>query len=854
VRPGDVEIALDVDPSTGASYQGEVIHQIHMARRTRSIELHAADLRVSGARIEAAGRPLRCRILAHPERETLEVQLPEPLPAGEASLRLAFRGRLRGDLRGLYAARSGERPYAFTQLEAADARRFFPCFDEPSFKARFRISVTTGTRNTVLSNSPVEKIEPLGGGRKTVRFQRTPRLSTYLLALAVGELVASPAVHCGATEIRIWHVPGKEHLTGFGLEAARETLTRLEAYFDLPYPYEKLDLVAVPDFEAGAMENAGAVFFRETLLLADPATATLQEKKRIAEVICHELAHMWYGDLVTMAWWDDLWLNEAFATWMAFHVVDSWKPGWKMWHDFQHYRASALAMDALAQTHPIYTRVRSPAEATENFDVITYEKGASVVHMIERYLGAETFRAGVRQYIRQHRESNTVAADLWNALQAASGQDVEAVVRAWIEQPGFPLLKIRRVEKDGAQELRLSQQRFRLAAASQGREAPSPVWPIPWVGRLAQGKRSRLARRLLTKSRGRVQLSGKPPRFVYGNADEGGFFHPLHEPAELRAMAAHKGDLSAVERMGLLGHQWAAVRAGFAKLADFLDLALAFGDEEDPDVLLTLRPPLAFTCAMARRTLGAPAEAELRLCVASAFGPALDELGLLAGEGESDERRLRRAALLSLVGEVAERPATLEAAAKQCQRYLSRRTSVDPNLADPVVSLAAAGGDEALFDQLLQAAKSADTPQERRRFQMALAAFRDPVLVARTLELSLGESIGTQDVAILLARLLQNPAARERSWEFMKRRWTRLRRRMPPMLVTRPIEALPGLGTRAWRRDVAGFFRQHPVPTGARAVKQALEHFDLGLAFDERSARGLRRWLQGHEDQRSSQA
>ncbi len=271
----------------------------------------------------------------------------------------------------------------------------------------------------------------------------------------MGELAASEPVHCGETEIRVWHVPGKERLVQFGLEAARETLARLEAYFALPYPYEKLDLVAVPDFEAGAMENAGAVFFRETLLLVDPETATLSEKKRAAEVICHELAHMWYGDLVTMAWWDDLWLNEAFATWMAFHVVDAWKPEWKMWNDFQHHRAAALGLDALTETHPIYVKVRTPSEATQNFDLITYEKGASVVRMIERFLGAETFREGVRRYIRAHQESNAVAADLWNALAEASGQDVEPVVRAWIEQPGFPLLRLRRTERDGRSWLAL---------------------------------------------------------------------------------------------------------------------------------------------------------------------------------------------------------------------------------------------------------------------------------------------------------------------------------------------------------------------------------------------------------------
>ena len=329
VLPTRVDVHVEVDPSETDAFRGEVRHELEISRSRPRLELHSDSLRVSGARLEVEGRTLRGRIEKRPERETIEIDFGRAVPAGRATLHLAFRGRLRSDLRGLYAASAGKRKYAFTQLEAADARRFFPCFDEPSFKAEFALSVTTGRGNTVLSNSPVDKVEPLEGRRKRVHFERTPKLSTYLLALGVGELVASPPTHCGETEIRVWHVPGKQALTAFGLETARETLARLEAWFDLPYPYAKLDLVAVPDFEAGAMENAGAVFFRETLLLVDPKTATQQEKKRVAEVVCHELAHMWYGDLVTMAWWDDLWLNEAFATWMAFEIVDAWKPEWR---------------------------------------------------------------------------------------------------------------------------------------------------------------------------------------------------------------------------------------------------------------------------------------------------------------------------------------------------------------------------------------------------------------------------------------------------------------------------------------------------------------------------------------------
>jgi puromycin-sensitive aminopeptidase len=549
-----------------------------------------------------------------------------------------------------------------------------------------------------------------------------------------------------------------------------------------------------------------------------------------------------------MAWWDDLWLNEAFATWMAFQIVDRWRPEWHMWHDFQHTRSAALGMDALADTHPIYTRVRTPAEATENFDLITYEKGASVVRMIERYLGEEAFRAGVRRYVRAHAESNAVAADLWRALEEASEREVEAVVRAWIEQPGFPLLRVQRRETAEGTELRFAQERFtaRPQGAAKRAAGARAIWPIPWVGRLGLGgARTRTERHLIGKARARLTLAGKAPRFVYANADEGGFFRPLHEPEELAAIAAGLGALSAVERMGLVGHQWAHVKTGRAPLPDFLDLALAFGEEEDPDVLTALRAPLAYVVESAAQRLGEEAEAALRARIAQCFGPALDREGLDAGRDDSDDARLRRAARLALVGLVAERADLAEAASERTRRYLEDRRAIDPNLADLWVALAGAHGDEALFERYRRAAAEGGTPQERRRFLMALGSFRDRSLVDRALDLTLSDEVGTQDVAILMTRMLGNRFARERTWAFMKRRWKALRRRMPSLLVTRPIEATPALRTRAFRRDVAAFFKEHPVPTGRRAVQQALEQFDIGIAFDERAAPALRRWLDG---------
>ncbi len=848
IVPSHYDLRLDVDPERGPEYSGELTIRVELRTAVRAIELHAAELRITRARVATATGVLAARVEMRADSETAALQLTRPVGPGKVELQLSFSGKLRDNLRGLYAASADGKRYALSQLEAADARRFFPCFDEPAMKARFRIAVTTRASHAVISNSPVVREEQQQGGHKTVHFAETPPLSTYLVALAVGPFERSAATRCGPTEIRIWHVPGKGKLTGFALEAARECLLRLERWFGLPYPYAKLDLVAAPDFEAGAMENAGAVFFRENLLLLDPAAATLAEKKRAAEVICHELAHMWYGDLVTMAWWDDLWLNESFATWMAFHIVDTWRPEWKMWQDFQHHRAAALRLDALRHTHPIHCEVLTPNDATENFDLITYEKGASVVRMLERYLGAKVFQKGVRAYIRRHKESNARAADLWRALGEAAGEPVEPMVRGWIEQEGHPVLSVRRGRSKGRTVLTLRQERFGAAitpkaGAAKASETSKQKWMIPWVGRVGDARgRARIVRAIVTGAMTRVDLGAGESRFVYGNADEGGFFRPLHDSAGLRALADNLPMLSAVERMGLVDHQWALVRAGRAGVESFLDLATALAREEEPDVLLTLRGPFAFLEDRLAAAAGGDLAERFRDFLAARFGPALLELGWDARPAEADDRRLRRAVLIGLLGEIADWPPVLASAAARFNLYLAHRDAIDPNLADSVVTLAARAGDAARFDAMLAAFEHATTPQERRRFLFGLTEFRTPKLIDRALALCLTDRVPTQDVVFVVARLLANREARLRTWAFVKQRWPRLRRRMPPMLATRLVETTPVLGTK-WRRDVAAFFRENPLPTGGRSLDQALERFDLDTAFCKVAAPPFAKWL-----------
>src|SRR5262245_13009146 len=832
-RPSDYHLHLEPDLDAGR-FRGEVRIDVRLARPRAEIALHAAELEIEHADAEVDGQvvPLRARLDRHDETVTLRAA--RPLPSGPLALRLRFAGALNSHLRGLYAATAGGARYAFTQCEAADARRIFPCFDEPAMKARFQVAVTARANDAVVANAPVAREQSLPGGRRIVHFETTPPLSTYLFALAVGPLEASEVRAVGATPIRVWHVPGKAHLAAFGLEAGAEALARLEEYFGIPYPYAKLDLVAVPDFEAGAMENAGAVFFRETLLLLDPATVALPERKRAAEVIAHELAHMWYGDLVTMAWCDDLWLNEAFATWMAYRVVDQWKPEWRMWHGFEHDRASALALDGLASTHSIYAPVRSVAQATENFDLITYEKGAAVVRMLEHYLGADVFRDGVRRYIERHREGNAVAADLWRALGEVSGSDVARVAQAWIAQPGFPLVSLTR--ENGA--LRVRQERVfadpKIPPAKRRQR-----WPVPLVARLG---RDGTTRALVEKASQTVPLPGATAAWCYGNAAAGGFYRVRHDAATQLALLAALDALSPVERLALVGDQWALVRADRAPVESFLDLADALGDEPDHDVLDGVMGPLAVLDEQVHEP-DSPEQAAFRAWIARRFGPALEHLGWTAQDGEADDVRLRRAALLRLVGGVAEAPAVLAEARRQLDGYLADRAALEPNLADPVAALAARAGDPALYDRYREVATAARTPQEQRRFLLNLSSFRTRGEIGRTLDALLTPEIPTQDVAFLLMRLLGNPAGREDAWRFVRRRWASLRKRIPPLMLGRLVDATPSLRTPGHAREVRDFFRTHPVPEAARALRQALERFRLNAELRRRTATSVVGWL-----------
>jgi puromycin-sensitive aminopeptidase len=825
------ELVLDLE---GRRFSGRCTIALRLDEPADEVVLHAAGLDFGAAAVRASGVLQQARVRLAPESDTAVLSFDRPLPAGHAELSLAWTGRMQDGLRGLYMAG----PMAATQFEAADARRVFPCFDEPAFKATWALVVDAPAGLTVLGNGEALSTE-VKGGRQRVSFRETPPLPTYLVALACGPLASSPPAEVRGVPVRTWSVPAKVGLTAFGQEVALAVLPRLEDYFGLPYAFGKLDQLGVPDFEAGAMENAGLVTYREAALLLDPATASLAVQKRVAEVVTHELAHQWFGNWVTMEWWDDLWLNEAFATWMAFKIVDAWRPAWRVWLEFDTGKAAALHLDALRSTHPIRAEVRNPDDMGESFDVITYEKGGAVLRMIEGYLGEAPFREGIRRYMRRHGKGNAVADDLWAALAEASGQPVVELANAWIDAPGFPVV---RVERDGAR-LRLAQRRF-LSELSA--EEPGRTWPVPMVIRFRDGAGVKEHRVLLRGEGAEADLPAEGPvAWAFANAGSSGFYRVDHGPAGAAALARHLPELAPAERIALLADEWALVRRGDRPLPAFLDLCAAFGAEADHAVLDELVTRLG---GVEARLLDPAAREGFQAFVRALLGPALAACGWEPGPGEGDGVRLRRAALLRAVGLVGRDPAVAREARARLDRYLAGEGSaLEPNLHDAAVAMVARDGDGARFDQLRERFRAEADPAYKRRYLVGLGLFEDPALAGRARALALTDAVPLQEAASFVAALLGNRTAREETWRMLQDRWADVEAHLSgaPFLLRRVVEAVGQLPERRHLEEATAFFAAHPVPPARQAVAQTLERMRQDVALWERCGPEVARWLAG---------
>jgi puromycin-sensitive aminopeptidase len=832
VTPTRYDLRLTPD-LTAATFSGDEMITVAVSRPVTEIVLNAAELAVAAATIEnEKGAVHRASIALDGPAERCRLTFPSAIPTGTWKLSLSFHGKLNDKLRGFYRstykdAAGSTHVMAATQFEATDARRAFPCWDEPDCKAVFATTLVIDPALTAVSNTKVVA-ERREGGRKVLQFADTMKMSTYLVAFIVGELEATAPTMVGQAPLRLWCVPGKKHLAKFGQEIASFSLGFFERYYGLPYPGDKLDLLAVPDFASGAMENLGAITFRETALLVDENAATHAELERIADVVAHENAHMWFGDLVTMSWWNGLWLNEAFATFAEMLAVDAWKPEWKRWDTFGASRAVAMVVDGLHSSRPIEYPVRAPKDADAMFDTLTYEKGASVLRMLEQYLGPTVFRDGIRDYLKRHAYGNADTGDLWVSLGRAAKQPVPKLMNGWIFKPGYPLVTVS-LGKNG--RLRLTQRRFTyLPKPARSGAARAQRWQIPIQLRVATaGKRD--SQRLLLTAAGLQMKVPKNMESVLVNEGGHGFYRVRYEPKLLERLLRLVPDgLAPIERFNLVNDAWASVVAGLMPPAEYLDMASAFAGERDKNVWSVLLDSFHTLHRIMEPARRVPFEALVR----GRIGPAAAELGWAPRTGEDDLAKQLRGDLLRALGTVGNDQAVQARAAELYAGHTTNPAAVDSNVLPALIAILAHVGDKTRYEEFLAKFHAAATPQEERRYLYALGAFQSADLLARTLAKTINGEFRTQDAPFMVRLILMNVAGRETAWEFVKKNWDTMDRLYPKQGLRRMCEGIVGLATPELERDVRTFFRTRKIDLGGKILEQYLEELRIAVTLRAR--------------------
>jgi puromycin-sensitive aminopeptidase len=834
----DLTIATNL---ASASFTGDETIRVRVAKPTADVVLNAAEITFEKVTISAGGRDRTAAVRLNPRDEQATLHVESPI-SGDAAIHITYKGVLNDQLRGLYLSKANNRRYAVSQLEATDARRMFPSFDEPAMKATFSLTAIIDRGDHAISNGAVISDTPGPGTvSHTIKFDTTPKMSTYLVALAVGDFICREGSADDVT-IRVCATPDKKELTGFALHAAEENLKFYDRYYGIKYPFKKLDIVGVPDFSAGAMENTAAIFYRETFLLADPQSSTEQTRKFIAEVLAHEMAHQWFGDLVTMQWWDDIWLNEGFANWMETKPLKAWNPAWHSELDEVSANQEALRLDALSSTRAIRTKANTPAEINELFDAIAYNKGAAVLRMIEAFVGEDAFRAGVNAYVDRFKYSNARAEDFWTVMTQATGKPVDKVMSTFVDQPGAPLVSLETrcaaAQSAGSQPVEaLQQQRFRIATAAAAQKAAAETWNVPVCVRLPDGT-SKCD--MLMKSAGTMPLPSCPA-WVVGNAGGLGYYRVGYTADAVSKIAANAMHLAPGERVSLLSDEWALVRAGRQDVTTYLDLVGAFSGERNHVVFATLAAALD---SIGEDLTTASSRAKYREWVRHLLAPALTEVGWTPSASEPDDRKELRAALVTALGETARDPDVIAKSRQLVERLLTGDASIDPALRGPVVAVAALGGDAALYDKYLARARAVSEPDEHYRYLYALARFSDPALVRRTMDLILSSEVRNQDASLFVGALLRNPDARDLAWTLLRQRWDESQKKIGQYLGVSAVGALGTFCSSERAAEIRQFFTAHPVPEAQRTLQQTIEQVESCAARVRAEAPRLAAWLE----------
>ena len=828
-----LQLAPDLQAAT---FTGQETIDLTLAQAANSIVLNAWQLKFDSVTAETGGQTLSADVSLDAGLQQATFHFPRQLPAGPVTLKIAYSGILNGDLRGFYLSRTAKRNYAVTQFEPTDARRAFPSFDEPAYKATFDVSLIVPQGDTAISNTNIVSDTPGPAADKhTITFARTPKMSTYLVAFLVGDFKCLSGSSDGVP-IRACATPDKVQLAQFALSGAEFFLHYYDDYFGIKYPMPKLDMIALPDFEAGAMENFGAITYRETAMLLDEKTAPISAQKVVAVDVAHEMAHQWFGDMVTMEWWNNVWLNEGFATWMSNKPLAAWKPEWEIPQDEAAELNRTLDFDGGRVTRAIRSRADTPGEINEMFDGIAYGKAAAVLLMTENYLGEAPFRAGVRSYLQAHLYANATAEDFWNALKESSGKPVDKIMESLVVQPGEPLLTFG-PKHNGSVEV--TQKRFFLnpkdAEDQQTDQAQSWVLPV-----CMKSAADRPDCPILDANS--QQLPAPQAPVFYGNAGGNGYYRSRYAPADYQELTrVVETSLTPSERITFLGSQWALTRAGISTVGDFLNLASAVRDDNSSFVITTVSAALR---TIDQQVASTPKEhAEIAAWVRKNFAPALARLGSPAA-GEAPDKSLLRAALFGLLGGLGDDPQIIADARQVSEKYLRDRASVDPTLAATALTVAAQNGDAAFFDRLQRVSETAGDPQLRIQAFRALASFRDPALVARALDYAMSSQVKNQDALTLVQLEMRDRRTRDEAWKYVQQDWPRVKTQLTTWMGGTLVESMGSFCSVDQSKQVTQFFEEHTVSATSRALDNARD--SIANCVDLRATQGpnLKQWLQ----------
>lgn len=817
----DIRLELDLETFTFAGFVGV---DLEVAERTDILVLNATEVEIKSASLSDDNAITEIVYDAEMERATLT--LGSPIDPGTYRLDMEHSGVINDQLRGLYRSvyqdsEGVEHPLATSQCQSTDARRIFPCWDEPDFKATYQATMVVAEDLEAYSNTAELERTNLGDGRVEFRFDKTMKMSTYLLAFVAGPFEATEPRMVRGTPIRIIVPKGNVHLTDIAMENAVFCFEFLSDYYGIPYPADKLDHIALPDFAAGAMENVGLITYRDAYLVIDPEKASQGELQNSLDVIGHEIAHQWFGNLVTMAWWEGAWLNEAFASFMELKATEAMRPEWKRWLAFANLEVPwAMGTDQLKSTRPIEFEVTAPEEVDQMFDAITYGKGSAVLHMIDEFIGVENFRQGVGSYLRKHAYGNTVTSDLWEGLDGASEYPVSEIMHTWVYQRGFPEIDVTAV--DGG--VRLAQRRYLVMPD----DTDTTIWKVPIQLRGVADGEPFETRYLLENDEGVVQVEGDI-EWVVANAGGHGFYRTNYADDFFESLLENIDALGDIERHTLVSDTLGFVRNGMIPSTHFLDLISRFGDETEHAIWSVITSGLGL---IEHHALDEEARTGYESFVAELIGPALERLGLEVRASDSDLDRKLRGDLIATMGNLAKDPETIEGCRSMVAELLAGE-SLDPEMATAALSVYARNGGPEEYETLWKTYRESTTPLEKVRYLRSVAAVETTEQALKTFDRVVEGDIRNQDCYWVFARLLTGDAG-PKVWERARKRWNDVLAVMPGMTRVRIAEGIPALSQPEVAASVRSHFAEHPVPEAKRPIEQNLEKLDANIALRER--------------------